>query len=89
MCIVMNKRQLKAQAHGLKPVVMIGNKGLTPAVLLEIEQALQDHELIKVKIRALKLERQQMCQKIVADTQATLIASIGQVATFYRENEDQ
>ena len=44
------RRYLKGLAHPLKPVVMIGNSGLTPAVLNEIEQALSHHELIKVRV---------------------------------------
>ena len=44
------KQHLKGLAHPLKPVVMLGNNGLTEGVLAEIEQALEHHELIKVKI---------------------------------------
>jgi RNA-binding protein YhbY len=54
--IQLNKRDLKARSHALKPVVMFTNKGLTDAVLFEIEQALLDRELINVKIQALKPE---------------------------------
>ena len=46
------KQHLKGLAHPLKPVVMLGNNGLTEGVLAEIEQALEHHELIKVKIAA-------------------------------------
>ena len=44
------QKHLKGLAHPLKPVVMLGNNGLTEGVLAEIEQALEHHELIKVKI---------------------------------------
>ena len=43
-------RQLRAKAHSLKPVVTVAGKGLTPSVLEELNRALNDHELIKVKI---------------------------------------
>ena len=43
-------RQLRAQAHSLKPVVTIAGKGLAPSVLEELNRALNDHELIKVKV---------------------------------------
>ena len=43
-------KQLKAQSHSLKPVVIIGNNGLTEAVHQEIECALEAHELIKIKM---------------------------------------
>ena len=46
------KQHLKGLAHPLKPVVMLGNNGLTEGVLAEIELALEHHELIKVKIAA-------------------------------------
>ena len=43
------RRDLKARAHALHPVVMIGNDGLTPAVLKAIDEALRSHELIKIR----------------------------------------
>jgi RNA-binding protein len=80
------KKKLKAQAHPLNPVVMIGQAGLTPAVLKEINLALDTHELIKVKIRAERDERNIIRQQISADTRAELVQSIGQVAVFFRKN---
>jgi RNA-binding protein len=80
------KKKLKAQAHPLNPVVMIGQAGLTPAVLKEIDLALYTHELIKVKIRAERDERNVIREQICADTSAELVQSIGQVAVFFRKN---
>jgi len=80
------KKKLKAQAHPLNPVVMIGQAGLTPAVINEINLALDVHELIKVKIRAERDERRDISAKICADTQAELVQSIGQIAVLYRKN---
>jgi RNA-binding protein len=80
------KKKLKAQAHPLNPVVMIGQAGLTPAVLKEIDLALDTHELIKVKIRAEREERNVIREQICADTSAELVQSIGQVAVFFRKN---
>ena len=55
------RRYLKGLAHPLKPVVMIGNSGLTPNVLSEIEQALSHHELIKVRVSGQeRADRKQM-----------------------------
>jgi RNA-binding protein len=82
-------RKLRATAHNLNPVVMIGQAGLTAAVLTEIEGALNAHELIKVKIRAEKAERTQMSQQICTDTGAELIQAIGQIAVIYRMNPDK
>ncbi len=82
-------RKLRATAHNLNPVVMIGQAGLTPAVLAEIEGALNAHELIKVKIRAEKDERIQISQQICQNTAAQLIQNIGQIAVIYRKNPDK
>ena len=84
-----DKKKLRAEAHTLKPVVMIGQSGLTSAVLAEIEQALDSHELIKVKIRAERDERKLISEKICADTGAELIQTIGQIAVIYRLNPDK
>jgi RNA-binding protein len=80
------KKKLKAQAHPLNPVVMIGQSGLTEAVLKEINLALDTHELIKVKIRAERDDRTAISEQICSETQAELIQSIGQIAVFYRLN---
>ena len=84
-----NKKKLRAEAHTLNPVVMIGQSGLTAAVLAEIEQALDSHELIKVKIRAEREERKLISEKICTDTGAVLIQTIGQIAVIYRLNPDK
>ncbi len=80
------KKKLKAQAHPLKPVVMIGQAGLTPAVVKEINVALDVHELIKIKIRAERDERSVIADQICSETQAELIQAIGQIAVIYRKN---
>ena len=82
------KKQLKAQAHSLKPVIIVGQSGLTESVLKEIEITLDTHELIKIKIRADKEERNQIRDQIIADTQAELIQSIGQVVVIYRRKPE-
>jgi RNA-binding protein len=46
------KQQLKAKAHKLKPIVIVGNNGFTESVKKEIERGLIDHELIKIRINA-------------------------------------
>jgi RNA-binding protein len=80
------KKKLKAQAHPLNPVVMIGQSGLTPAVLKEIDSALDAHELIKVKIRAEREQRKLISEEICASTQSELVQSIGQIAVLFRKN---
>jgi len=83
------KKKLKAQAHALNPVVIVGNAGLTAGVLNEINLALDVHELIKVKIRAERDERKVISEQISSDTKAELVQSIGQVAVFYRKNPNK
>lgn len=84
-----DKKTLKAQAHSLNPVVMIGQSGLTAAVLAEVEIALNSHELIKIRVRAEREDRKQITEKICADTKAELIQSIGQIAIIYRKNPEK
>ena len=82
-------KQLKAQSHSLKPVVIIGNNGLTEAVHQEIECALEAHELIKIKINANdKAERQVMVDAICNTNQAVCVNQIGHIATFYRKKNE-
>lgn len=84
-----NKKKLRAEAHSLKPVVMIGQSGLTDAVLAELELALNTHELLKVKIRAERGDRKLITEKICANSGAELIQSIGQIAVIYRLNPNK
>ena len=84
-----NKKKLRAEAHTLKPVVMIGQSGLTSGVLAELDQALNTHELLKVRIRAERDERKLITEKICTDSGAELIQSIGQIAVIYRLNPNK
>lgn len=84
-----DKKKLRSQAHSLNPVVIVGQAGLTPAVLNEVELALDSHELIKVKIRAEKEDRLQIRDQICSETGAELIQTIGQIAVLYRKNPDK
>lgn len=80
------RKQLKARAHALKPVVIIGAKGLTDAVLAEIDVAISHHELIKVKIAGQdKPQRLAVNENIASTLNAALIQTIGQVSVFYRK----
>jgi RNA-binding protein len=81
-----DKKKLRADAHTLKPIVTIGQSGLTAPVLAEIELALDHHELIKVKIRAERDSRKLISEQIHNNTGAEIIQSIGQVVVIYRLN---
>lgn len=83
------KQQLKAKAHKLKPVVMVGGNGLTESVIKEVDRALTDHELIKVKIASSdRNERKQVADSIAAELNAVLLQSIGNIVVLYRKNEE-
>ena len=82
-------KQMKTKAHDLKPVIMIGQAGLTEAVNKEIELALNTHELIKIKVRVEREERKQIQQQICTETNAELIQSIGQIIVIYRKKLEQ
>ena len=85
----LDKKKLKSLAHALKPVIMIGQSGLTEAVLKEIDLALNSHELIKIKIRAERESRKQISGQICSETGAQLIQNIGQIAVIYRQNPEK
>ncbi len=83
------KRYLKGLAHSLKPVVMVGNSGLTESVVAEINNALEHHELIKVRISGQeRAERKAMLDEIAQATGADLILVIGNIGGFYRPAKD-
>lgn len=80
------RKFLRAKAHNLRPVVITGQHGITPAVLNEINLALDHHELIKVRVNAgQREERQAMITQICAETTAELIQAIGHIITLYRK----
>ena len=71
---------LKAHAHNLNPVVIIGQHGLTEAVINETDKALHAHELIKVRIFGDdREERAVICEALCAATQAQLVQQIGKL----------
>ena len=80
------KKNLRGQAHHLKPLVTVADKGLSESVVAEIERALNDHELIKVKLRSDRETRKAWAQEISLKCEAELIQSIGQVACFYKKH---
>ena len=83
------KQDLKAQAHHLNPVVIVGSKGLTNSVVDETDVALDAHELIKVKINgADKAERLSIATSLCDSLKAEFIQLIGSIAILYREREE-
>ncbi len=84
------RKSLKAQAHHLKPVILLGAKGLTEAVIAETGIALDAHELIKVKINGADREdRIAMTAELCTALDAELVQMIGHTAIIYRKNKNQ
>jgi RNA-binding protein len=83
------RRELKARAHSLDPVVLIGAAGLTPALLAEIDRGLKSHELIKVRVPdADRAEREAILAEICSRTGARPVQHIGKVLVLFRENPE-
>ncbi|MDH5327860.1 MAG: ribosome assembly RNA-binding protein YhbY [Gammaproteobacteria bacterium] len=79
------KRFLRARAHNMKPVVTLGNAGLTTAVMDEIASSIEHHELMKIKLGALdKDAKTALLQQICDQTKSQVVYLIGHVATIYR-----
>ncbi|NJD89720.1 MAG: YhbY family RNA-binding protein [Betaproteobacteria bacterium] len=84
------RSELRAQAHGLSPVVMIGDKGLTDAIVAETDRALTAHELIKVKAASDDREARsawmaELCERLGAQP----VQSIGKILVLWRENPEK
>ncbi len=83
-------RFLRGHAHGLKAMLQVGGKGVTPAVIAEIDAALEIHELIKVKVGAEDREaREAMIGELADKAGAALVQRIGHVAVLYRQSKDK
>ena len=81
-----HKRHLRQQAHKLKPIVTIGNKGLTNAVLREIDIALDTHKMLKIKVNADdKLAIDTIIKKICQTNATEHVQKIGNTMTFWRD----
>ena len=80
------KKQFKSIGHHLKPIVTIADNGLTESVLAELDRALNDHELIKIQLRAERDDRTALIEQLCAQSSSLLVQSIGKVALIYRKN---
>ncbi|WP_019410405.1 ribosome assembly RNA-binding protein YhbY [Pseudomonas psychrophila] len=81
------KKQYKSIGHHLKPVLTVADNGLTEGVLAELERALGDHELIKIKVNILDREsRLEAIAELCKSGKAELVQVIGKMALLYRKN---
>ncbi|MES1982326.1 MAG: ribosome assembly RNA-binding protein YhbY [Pseudomonadota bacterium] len=85
MLTMLQRRNLKARAHPLKPTVLVGSAGLTSSVLQEVAQALKSHELIKVRVMSDdREERAAMLEQICTTLNAGAVQSIGKILVIYQ-----
>ncbi len=84
------KKYLRGIAHGMKPVVLIGQSGLTSGVIAAVDEALETHELIKIKFNDFKekARKEEINGAIETATASEMVGMIGHMAIFYRMNPD-
>jgi RNA-binding protein len=81
-----DKKYLRALGHQLKPVVTVGGNGLTENVVTEVDRALRDHELIKIKLALGDRDtKKAIIANLCAQTEAQLIQSIGHIVLLFRK----
>jgi putative YhbY family RNA-binding protein len=84
-----DRKALKARAHKLEPLVLIGTKGLTDEVVNEVDQALKAHQLIKVRAPGLERDQREVAFKALCErTGAEAVQEIGKVCVIYRKRDE-
>ena len=86
----LQKKYLRSLAHGLKPVVFIGQKGVSDTLIQAVDSALTDHELIKMRFNEFKEKSQKsdIIAELERSCQCQLAGLIGHTAIFFRQNSD-
>jgi RNA-binding protein len=83
------RRALRAMGHHLEPVLQVGHAGITPGVVAALEQALWDHELVKVKVGSEARDRKAVAAELAEATGAELAQVLGRTLLLYKPNPDQ
>ena len=85
------KKYLRGLAHGLRPLVQIGQKGLSDGLISELDQALETHELVKVKFNEVKTkgDKLKVLDTICEQLGSELVALLGHVGILYRRHSDR
>lgn len=82
-------KHLRKLTHDLKPIIMLGQNGFTEAVLNELNNALDHHELVKIKLSAGdRDQRDEQIEDICKQTHSEQVQSIGKTVTIFRRNRD-
>ena len=82
------RKKLRGLAHGYKPLVQIGKEGLTDNVVGAIDDALEAHELVKVKIAAERSDRERLVPAIEHRARCECVGTVGRMAILYRQHPD-
>ena len=82
------RKFLRSKAHHLKPVLIIGNIGVNEAVLRAVDEALDSHELIKLKFNSHKESKRDIVQNINSKIGGECVGIIGNIAIIFRQNSD-
>ena len=83
------KRRLRGLAHSRKPIVSVGGKGATAALLKELHETLDHHELVKVKLQLEdRADRKAVAARLCNESGAELVQLLGRIATLYRQNRE-
>lgn len=83
------KKHYRTIGHNLNPLVMVAGKGLTENIQLEVDRALEDHELIKVKFAVGDREvKKQLIKELAEIVEATIVQEIGNIALLYRKAQN-
>jgi len=83
------KRYLRSLAHHLDPVVMVGKNGLSESLIQKVDEALNSHELIKVKFVEYKNEKKKLTEDIAAETGSEVAGMIGHNAILFRKHPEE
>jgi RNA-binding protein len=83
------RNYLRAQAHNLQPVVMVGKEGLSEAVTKALDEALERHELVKIKFQANKEDTRAISEDLAKKTKSEVIAVVGFTSIFYRKSKEE
>lgn len=84
------RNYLRGLAHHLKPILLVGHRGVTDMVIKALRDALDQHELIKVKFNEVKTkgEKQTMVEALLKASQAHLVGMVGHTAILFKQNSD-
>ena len=84
------RKHLRRLGHDRNPIVLVGQAGLSANLVAELDRALRDHELVKVRARVGdRAERDRILVELATATGSELVQRIGHVALFYRRNPDE